>query len=128
MVTPTAKPGRRFGHNRHMPWFELVSIVLLAALAWLWYDSVQVREIAVRAARQACSASGFQFLDETVAIAKLRFARDEDGRLLLQRTYFFEYSDTGDNRRPGSVEMLGPRITAMNIGLHLVVDADRPLS
>lgn len=111
-----------------MPWFELVSIALLAALAWLWYDSVQVREIAVRAARQASMASGFQFLDETVSIAKLRFARDEDGRLLLQRTYFFEYSDTGDNRRPGSVEMLGPRITAMNIGLHLVVDADRPLS
>ena len=111
-----------------MPWFELVSIALLAALAWLWYDSVQVREVAVRAAKQACIATGFQLLDETVSIAKLRTARDDDGRLLLQRTYFFEYSDTGDNRRPGSIVMLGPQVAAMNIGLHLVVDADRPLS
>jgi len=77
-----------------MPWFEIISIALLSALAWLWFDSVKVREIAVRAARNACLAEGFQFLDETVSFASLKPERDEDGRLLLRRTYFFEYSDT----------------------------------
>lgn len=111
-----------------MHWFEIISIALLAALAWLWFDSVKVREIAVRAAKQACQAEGFQFLDDTVSIASLKPARDEDGQLLLQRTYSFEYSDTGDNRRPGSVVMLGQRLLMLNVGLRLVSDADRPLS
>lgn len=109
-----------------MHWFELVSLLILAALAWLWFDSVKVREIAVRAAKQACHAAGFQFLDETVAIAKLGTIRDDDGRLLLRRTYHFEYSETGDNRRPGSVIMLGQQVAALNIGLVLVHDADHP--
>lgn len=111
-----------------MHWFELISILLLAALAWLWFASVKVREIAVRAARQACQTQGCQFLDETVAIANLRTARDDDGRLLLRRTYHFEYSDTGENRRPGSVVMLGQQVVALNIGLCLVRDAEPPAS
>jgi hypothetical protein len=111
-----------------MHWFEIISILILAALAWLWFDSVKVRELAVRAAKQACIAKGFQFLDETVSIAKLQFARDDDGRLLLRRTYFFEYSDTGVNRRPGSILMLGQQVVAFNIGLHPATDADHPLS
>ena len=110
-----------------MHWFEIISILILAALAWLWFDSVKVREIAVRAARQACQAQGCQFLDETVAIARLGTARDEEGRLLLRRTYFFEYSDTGDNRRPGSVVLLGQRVVMLNIGLYLVRDAEPPV-
>jgi len=111
-----------------MHWFEIISIAFLAALAWLWFDSVKVREIAVRAAKQACLAQGCQFLDETVSIAKLQPDRDDEGRLLIRRTYFFEYSDTGENRRPGSVVLLGQQVVALNIGLHLAGDADRPLS
>lgn len=111
-----------------MPWFELISIAVLAALAWLWYDSVQVREIAVRAAKNACIAEGFQFLDETVSIASMKPGRDDDGRLLLQRAYFFEYSDTGVNRRPGSILMLGEEVLMLNVGLRAVRDADDPLS
>ena len=37
-------------------------------------------------------------LDDTVVIAGLKPARDEGGRLKLQRAYDFEYSDTGNNR------------------------------
>jgi hypothetical protein len=111
-----------------MDWFEIISLIIIAALAWLWFDSVKVREIAVRAARNACRAEGFQFLDETVSIAKLQSARDDDGRLLLRRTYFFEYSDTGDNRRPGGIVLLGQQVVMLNIGLTLVRNADHPAS
>lgn len=111
-----------------MDWFEIVSLIIIAALAWLWFDSVKVREIAVRTAKQACLAQGLQFLDETVSIAKLQPDRDDQGRLLLRRTYFFEYSDTGDNRRPGSVILLGQQVVMLNIGLCLVHDADHPAS
>jgi hypothetical protein len=106
-----------------MPLFEIISIAVLAALAWLWFDSIKVREIAVRAASKACAAENFQFLDETVSIAGLKTARDDDGQLVLRRTYFFEYSDTGNNRRPGSVVMLGQEVLMVNVGLRVVGDA-----
>lgn len=103
-----------------MPTFELISLAALAAVFWLWFDSVKARDIAVQTAKANCMAEDFQLLDETVAIASLRFARDDDGRLLLRRTYSFEYSDTGDNRRPGSIVMLGKEVIAVNVGLRIV--------
>lgn len=99
---------------------ELCGLALLTALGWLWYDSLNVREIAVRAARDACRAENLLFLDDTVGIASLKLARNSDGRLQLQRAYDFEFSDTGDNRLKGSVVMLGQRVVLLNVGLRLV--------
>ncbi len=96
---------------------EILMLAFFLALAWLWWDSMQAREAAVAAARSACEAEGLQFLDDTVGIAALRPARNADGRLLLQRAYDFEFSDTGDNRMKGSVVMLGRRVLVLNLGL-----------
>jgi hypothetical protein len=99
-----------------MPSLELVLLVVLAALTWLWLDSLKVREAAVKAARAACESDGLLLLDDTVAIRGLKTARNDDGHLRLQRTYEFEYSDTGDNRRRGSIVMLGQRVVLFNVG------------
>lgn len=99
-----------------LPLAELLLLAFFLALAWLWWDSMQAREAAVAAARTACEAEGLQFLDDTVGIAGLRPARNANGRLLLQRAYDFEFSDTGDNRMKGSVVMLGRRVILLNIG------------
>lgn len=98
---------------------ELVALALLTALGWLWYDSLNVREIAVRAAREACRAEDLLFLDETVGIVSLKLSRDGEGHLQLQRAYDFEFSDTGNNRLRGSVVMLGKRVALLNVGLRL---------
>ncbi len=103
-----------------MPGPEITIIVLLAAGVWLWLGSLRVREVAVKAARAACQAEGCQFLDETVSIAGINLTRDDNGQLALRRTYAFEYSDTGDNRCPGSIVMLGQEVLLLNIGLRLV--------
>lgn len=104
-----------------MPTFEIISLTFLCALAWLWYDSLHVRSIGIRAAKAACAAEDLQLLDDTVAIASLKLVRDDEGRLLLRRTYNFDYSETGDNRRRGSVVMLGERVLVVNVGLRLAV-------
>lgn len=96
---------------------ELFGLVVLAGGAWLWLDSLKARDIGIAAARSACLSEGLQLLDDTVAIAGLRLARNDDGRLLLRRVYAFEYSDTGDNRRRGSVVLLGHRVIVLNVGL-----------
>jgi hypothetical protein len=105
---------------------ELYGLILLTALGWLWMDSLSVREIAVRNARDACASEGLLFLDDTVGIAGLKLARDDEGHLKLQRAYDFEYSDTGNNRIKGSVVMLGKRMVLLNIGLRLLRDAPEP--
>jgi hypothetical protein len=82
-----------------MSWFEIISVVILGGLFWLWFDSTRVHEIAVERARSQCHVNEVQFLDDTVALANIKPVRDEDGRLILKRTYTFEYSDTGNNRK-----------------------------
>jgi hypothetical protein len=107
-----------------MPFFELSLIAILCAGGWLWLDSLKAREAAVAAAREACRVDGLQLLDDTVAISSVKLVRDADGRIRLQRAYAFEYSDTGDNRRPGSVVLLGRRVVLFNVGLRS--EAGRP--
>ena len=96
--------------------FEISVLAILATLGWLWFDSLKARELALRAAREACAADGYLLLDDTVAIASFKPARNEDGRLQLQRSYDFEYSDTGNNRLTGSVVLLGHRVVMLKVG------------
>jgi len=105
-----------------MPTLEIVSLLALGALAWLWFDSLKARDAGMDAARAACAADGLQLLDDTVAIAGLKPARNDDGQLVLRRVYEFEYSDTGDNRRRGSVVLLGQQVMLVNVGLRAVPD------
>jgi len=87
--------------------WEAAALLALALGALFWVDSLRARERAVAAGRAACTRYGVQLLDDTVAFARLRLARDDDGRLRLRRTYDFEFSDTGNNRRRGAIVMLG---------------------
>lgn len=91
-----------------MSW-ELILLVLAGAVAWYWYAGMHVREQAVAAGRRACADAGVQFLDDSVALFRTRFARNGNGQLVFRREYRFEFSDTGDNRRPAVVRMLGER-------------------
>jgi len=100
-----------------MPGFEILAIAVFGAIAWLWLDSLKAREAAIFAAREACAAEGLMLLDDTVSISMVKPARDEDGHVKLKRAYEFEFSDTGDNRRKGSVVLLGRRVVLFNVGL-----------
>ncbi|MBK9022107.1 MAG: DUF3301 domain-containing protein [Sulfuritalea sp.] len=98
-----------------MDFLDLLGLLLLVGTAWLWLDSLKAREAAVAAARAACRSEDLLLLDDTVAIARLRFARDGDGVLRIQRVYGFEYSDTGNDRHSGSIVMLGSQVLVINI-------------
>ena len=87
--------------------WETAAIILIVAGILLWVDSLRARERAIQAGRTACERYALQFLDETVSFARLRLARDEEGRLRILRVYTFEFSETGNNRRNGAIVMLG---------------------
>lgn len=111
----------RLSYTCTMNWFELVLLCALGAALWFWLDSLRAREIGIAAARQACADEGLQFLDETVFGRSLKLVRDEDGVLRWQRVFVFEYSDTGNNRRSGSVTLLGHQVALLHVRPHLYV-------
>lgn len=109
-----------------MSW-ELALAALLVAAGWFWLDGLNKRELAVRAARAVCRQAGVQLLDETVALKHLGIGRDENQRVAIRREFFFEYSDTGNNRLPGYVYLLGSRVLNANLILPAPMeDSDDP--
>jgi hypothetical protein len=93
--------------------WEGFALAGIAVLGWWWYDSMRARERALAVAGAACGRNSLQFLDETVECVKTRPTRDADGRLVLRRSYRFEFSDDGNNRRAGAVVILGTAVESL---------------
>ncbi|MGQ0657429.1 MAG: DUF3301 domain-containing protein [Chromatiales bacterium] len=93
--------------------YVLTTVIILALLAlavWFWANSTRAREMTLQHCGQVCRDANVQFLDQTVALSRLRLARDARQRLLLQRTYSFEFSTDGQDRHRGLAVVLGLRI------------------
>lgn len=94
---------------------EGLLLLVFGALGWFWWDSLQKRELAVRAARLACERANVQFLDESVALRRMALRRDTMQRARLFREFAFEYSLLGDDRQPGRVYLLGARVLSADL-------------
>ena len=95
--------------------WEGFAILLVGAGVFLWLDSLRARERAVLAGRSACERYRLQFLDDTVSFTRVRLARNEDGEVRISRTYSFEFSDTGNNRRHGAIVVLGSDVSELQM-------------
>ena len=94
----------------------LIGFLAVAGLGlWFWRDCLGAREMACAASARACQQSNVQLLDETVALERLWWRRDRDGRLKLERLYVFEFTDTGHRRRVGSVLLVGWRVEVLHM-------------
>ena len=96
---------------------EVTLVAALAAAGWFLWSSLRAREAANAAIRPACRAHGYLFLDDTVALHRIRLRRDDEGRANIERVYRFDYSDTGDNRRRGYVTLMGARVEDVSLGV-----------
>jgi hypothetical protein len=95
----------------------IVGLFVLGVAGWFVWDSLKVREAANAAMRAACASDGLLFLDDTVGLQSIRPVRGDDGRMRLRRIYAFEYSDTGHNRRKGSIALIGDKVEVVDIGV-----------
>jgi len=93
---------------------DLLLLAVPLALIGLWWTGSRVRELAVAHARRACETRGVQFLDQSVALSRLRLARDERGAMVLRRDYAFEFTDHGEHRDRGTVTMSGQRLVRVH--------------
>jgi hypothetical protein len=92
---------------------EIAAIAVCVTAFWFVWNQMKTREIANAAMREACELRGFLFLDDTVSLRSIRPRRDDEGRVHLARFYTFQYSDTGHNRRDGSIALLGAAVTTL---------------
>ena len=98
---------------------DILTLVLAAGVLSIgytvWHAALAARETANRIARDACSRAVVQFLDETVAFAGFRWGRDSLGRRRLQRTYTFDYTNDGFERRQGFIVLSGGQLQALGL-------------
>ncbi|WP_397450668.1 DUF3301 domain-containing protein [Pseudomonas sp. NA-150] len=86
---------------------NLFVLMLLATFAaWLWH-SHGLRERALERVKQHCAKLDIELLDGNVALRRITFARDANGRKRLARVYNFEFTVTGEQRHPGTITMFG---------------------
>jgi uncharacterized protein DUF3301 len=97
-----------------------MTVLLLIALVWFWWDSRGVAEHAITAARHKCEHSGLIFLNDTVAWTKIRLKRNRAGRVQLQRSYFFEFASDMQQRYRGEIIMLGHQVNKISLDVYRV--------
>lgn len=92
---------------------EFISVLILFGAIWYWLDGMRTKEIARQQGRHACNKAEVNFLDDTVAIKKVRLCRDGQGKLTIYREYQFEFASDGANRYRGEIIILGKKVKSI---------------
>ena len=96
-------------------WLELFSLLGLVLVAIYWSDALRSLDNARVAGRRACDDAGVQFLDDSVALTRLRVRRDARGSPGFWREYRFEFSTDGTDRHPGHVIVHGRQTLQLSL-------------
>ena len=83
-----------------------VLMLVATAGAWLWHNH-GLREKALERVKQHCAKLDLELLDDAVALKRIAFVRDANGRKRLARVYAFEFTVTGEQRHPGTATQFG---------------------
>ncbi|MFL7964414.1 Protein of unknown function [Pseudomonas sp. NFACC15-1] len=83
-----------------------VLMLLATGGAWLWHNH-GLRERALARVMQHCANLKIELLDGNVALKKIGFVRDANGRRRLARVYNFEFTVTGESRHSGTITQFG---------------------
>lgn len=86
---------------------DLLVLAIPALLVGLWWTGSRARELAVQHATSACQQQQVQFLDQSVALNRMRPARSPTGASCFLREYQFEFTDQGEFRDTAVVTMRG---------------------
>lgn len=96
---------------------DIALLLLLGAGAWFWWQAHAVKEAALAQTRRYCRNFDVQLLDETVVLRGVWLKRDR-GTLRLRRSYWFEFTTTGEQRYHGVTMMLGRRVESIQLEPH----------
>ncbi|GJM08507.1 MAG: hypothetical protein DHS20C11_07830 [Lysobacteraceae bacterium] len=83
----------------------LIGLLLLGLILWLWYEAVEGLDAARTKAAKLCESMNLQFVDHSVRMTRIRLGRLR-GRVVVYRTFKFDYSPDRIERFDGIVELL----------------------
>ncbi|AOE49103.1 DUF3301 domain-containing protein [Kangiella sediminilitoris] len=86
---------------------NLLVILFIALIIGFWVYNRRIQENAFKAAQKACQDAYVQNLDGYVALKKIYFDRDSEGKIRFLRRYQFEFATDGAQRYVGFVVMQG---------------------
>jgi hypothetical protein len=103
---------------------SLIPLLALGLAAAFWLDALKAHECARGFCLQLCERGNVQLLDQTVALHRMTICRGKTGWLALRRSYNFELSTDGADRRQGRLTMIGQRLDSYSLPVaHAVPDA-----
>ena len=102
-----------------MTGITFLMIVALMGIVWWFLDTASARDSARAHAGRYCRDVGVQLLDQTVALDATRPVRKAGGSFWLERRFRFEFSESGNDRCPGQITVLGGQAT------RIVLDGER---
>ena len=95
---------------------ELFFFLLVTGCVVSWWQLMQGRQKARKAAGQVCSNHGLQLLDDTVSLSSITWNRNTSNSRVLVN-YGFEFAINGAKRRSGVVSIGYP--ATLNVTLDL---------
>lgn len=93
----------------------ILVIVIGGAVLWFWNDTLKARENMLHRCRVLLRDMDMQLLDQTVAIHRFGWRRNASERLVIYRTYHFEFSTNGQDRWLGRATLLGRTLDTLQI-------------
>ena len=98
--------------------FSLDGLIALALIGigslYLW-RSGQFKGRARQLAKAHCEQLELQLLDDSMVIVGLWPLRNASGRLVLKRSYQFEFASTGDRRYTGKIVLKGLKLQSIEL-------------
>ena len=95
---------------------ELLIFLLVTGSVVAWWQLMQGRQVARRAAGEVCGNHGLQLLDDTVSLSSVTWNRKKsNSRILI--IYGFEFAINGAKRRSGVVTIGFPASLSVTLDL-----------
>jgi len=102
-----------------------VLMLLATGAAWLWHNH-GLRERALERVKQHCTKLQIELLDGNVALKKIGFIKDANGRRRLARVYNFEFTVTGETRHNGTITQFGAHSAQIELAPYPMPFDDTP--
>ena len=93
----------------------LLILLIVGGAGFFFFTAARAAaERATEVGHDACQAAGVQWLDQSVHAIGMRLRRKDNGWLGLERSFRFEYSEDGENRRIGRIVLLGDKLVGFS--------------
>ena len=101
---------------------DLVWLALLMVLVNHWWRSRDAKAFALQYVARRCKELDLQLLDQSMVLKQSRLRRGDTSVLQWYRRYDFEFSSTGHERYPGTVELAGNRLLGIEMSAYVTQD------